>query len=63
MEKYIEKAKILIEALPYIQKLNNKSVVIKFGGNAILKGMDLKDEATTRDRHEQIGGHRAWSVE
>ena len=31
----------------------------KYGGNAILKGMDLKDEATTRDRHEQIGGHRA----
>ena len=31
----------------------------KFGGNAILKGMDLKDEATTRDRNAQIGGHKA----
>ena len=31
----------------------------KYGGNAILKGMDLKEEATTRDRNEQIGGHRA----
>ncbi len=31
----------------------------KFGGNAILKGMDLKDEATTRDRNEQVGGHKA----
>ena len=31
----------------------------KFGGNAILKGMDLKDEATTRDRNQQIGGHKA----
>lgn len=31
----------------------------KFGGNAILKGMDLKEEATARDRNEQIGGHRA----
>ena len=31
----------------------------KFGGNAILKGMDLKEEATTKDRNEQIGGHRA----
>ena len=31
----------------------------KFGGNAILKGMDLKDGATTRDRNEQIGGHKA----
>ena len=31
----------------------------KFGGNAILKGMDLRDEATTTDRNDQIGGHRA----
>ena len=31
----------------------------KFGGNAILKGMDLKEEATTRDRNEQVGGHKA----
>ena len=31
----------------------------KFGGNAILKGMDLKEEATTRDRNDQIGGHKA----
>ena len=31
----------------------------KFGGNAILKGMDLKEEATMRDRNEQIGGHKA----
>ena len=31
----------------------------KFGGNAILKGMDLKEGATTRDRNEQVGGHKA----
>ena len=31
----------------------------KFGGNAILKGMDLKDGATTKDRNAQIGGHKA----
>ena len=31
----------------------------KYGGNAILKGMDLKDGATTKDRNEQIGGHKA----
>lgn len=38
MEKNIaqDTAKVLIEALPYIQKLNNKSVVIKFGGNAMV---------------------------
>jgi acetylglutamate kinase len=29
-------AEILIEALPYIQKLDNKTVVIKYGGNAMV---------------------------
>lgn len=29
----------------------------KYGKNAILKGMDLEDGATTRDRNRQIGGH------
>ncbi len=32
----IEKANILIEALPYIQRLSGKTVVIKFGGNAMV---------------------------
>jgi len=36
MEKVIEKANILIEALPYIQKFNGKTVVIKYGGNAMI---------------------------
>lgn len=31
----------------------------KFGKNAILKGMNLKEGATTRERNSQIGGHRA----
>ena len=31
----------------------------KFGRNAILRGMDLEDGATARERNEQIGGHRA----
>ena len=30
----------------------------KFGKNAILKGMNLKDGATARERNHQIGGHR-----
>jgi acetylglutamate kinase len=29
-------AKVLIEALPYIQRLANKTIVIKFGGNAMV---------------------------
>jgi DNA polymerase V len=31
----------------------------KFGKNAILKGMNLQEGATTRDRNDQIGGHKA----
>lgn len=37
-----DKATVLIEALPYIQKLYNKTVVIKYGGNAMISE-DLKD--------------------
>ena len=32
----IEKAKILSEALPYIQKYNQKTIVVKYGGNAMI---------------------------
>ena len=31
-----QRAKVLIEALPYIQRYNNKIVVVKYGGNAML---------------------------
>ena len=31
----------------------------KFGKNAILKGMNLKEGATAQERNNQIGGHRA----
>lgn len=31
----------------------------RFGKNAIIKGMDLQDGATTVERNGQIGGHRA----
>ncbi len=31
----------------------------KFGKNAILRGMNLEEGATARDRNNQIGGHRA----
>ncbi|PYG88184.1 N-acetylglutamate kinase [Ruminiclostridium sufflavum DSM 19573] len=36
LENQIKKAEILIEALPYIQKLYGKTVVIKYGGNAMI---------------------------
>ena len=31
----------------------------KYGKNAILKGMNLREGATQRERNEQVGGHRA----
>lgn len=36
MEDILIKAQVLIEALPYIQKFNNKKVVVKYGGSAML---------------------------
>ena len=41
MEKLIEKAKILIEVLPYIQTFRGKTFVIKYGGSAMAEE-DLK---------------------
>ena len=46
MDKYIKKAEILIEALPYIQRLAGKTVVIKYGGNAMLND-ELKASVIT----------------
>ena len=47
METYIQKAAVLIEALPYIQSFRDKTVVIKFGGSTmgdeILLNSILKD--------------------
>ncbi len=37
MQKYIEKAEILVEAMPYIKKFHGKTVVIKYGGAAMTK--------------------------
>ena len=31
----------------------------KYGKNAILKGMNLQDGATAKNRNNQIGGHKA----
>lgn len=41
MEKLIEKAEILMEALPFITKFRGKTFVIKYGGNAMAKA-DLR---------------------
>ena len=51
IEKILEKEKKSQEAIISIKK--------KYGKNAIIKGMDLEDNATTIERNNQIGGHKA----
>lgn len=43
------------------QKMQTAMLTIKkkFGKNAILRGMNLEEGATAKDRNGQIGGHRA----
>ena len=36
MQKYLDKAEVLIEALPYIQRFNRKIIVVKYGGSAMV---------------------------
>ena len=42
MKKLIHKAEILLEALPYIKSFYNKTIVIKYGGSAMVSD-DLKE--------------------
>mgnify|MGYP002704861856 FL=1 len=50
-EAALEKEKRIQHAMLDIKK--------KFGKNAILKGMNLEEGATAKDRNSQIGGHKA----
>ncbi|MEW5949592.1 MAG: acetylglutamate kinase [Thermodesulfobacteriota bacterium] len=47
MEEWVEKARVLIEALPYIQTFYGKTVVIKYGGHAMVN--DLLKQSFARD--------------
>ena len=50
-EEELKKEKKIQETLIDIKR--------KFGKNAILKGMNLEEGATAKDRNSQIGGHKA----
>jgi DNA polymerase V len=50
-EQELAKEKKMQQAMLSIQK--------KFGKNAILKGTNLQEGATTMERNRQIGGHKA----
>ena len=36
MQEVMEKAQVLVEALPYIQRFNRKIIVVKYGGSAMI---------------------------
>ena len=50
-KKLSEKERKLQEAMLDFRK--------RFGKNAVLKGMNLEEGATARERNTQIGGHKA----
>ena len=50
-EAVLDREKRMQEAMLSIKK--------KFGKNAVLKGINLQEGATAKDRNEQIGGHKA----
>ena len=50
-------ANVLIEALPYIQKLANKIIVIKFGGNAMIDDRLKNNFARDVVLLKQVGLH------
>ena len=50
-------ANVLIEALPYIQKLSNKVIVIKFGGNAMIDDKLKNNFARDVVLLKQVGLH------
>jgi DNA polymerase V len=51
-EAVLEREKKVQEAVINIKK--------KYGKNAVLKGMNLEEGATTVLRNRQIGGHKEW---
>lgn len=58
LEKKQAEEEVLLEREKKIQKAM-LDIKKKFGKNAILKGMNLEEGATARDKNNQIGGHRA----
>lgn len=51
VDEELQKEKKMQKAMLEIQN--------KYGKNAVLRGMDFEEDAMTRNRNEQIGGHKA----
>ena len=73
MTEIMEKAEVLIEALPYIQRFNRKIIVVKYGGSAMVDeelkrhviqdvetGWIQTDHCTWRWKRDQQMGGKGW---
>ena len=58
LEKKKEIRRIKLEEENRLQQTIN-SIKKKYGKNKVLKGRDFEEGGTTRERNEQIGGHKA----
>ena len=61
LEQVIEQEQADRAALEKEKKMQKAMLAIKkkFGKNAILKGMNLEEGATAKNRNDKIGGHKA----
>ena len=62
MQEIMDKASVLIEALPYIQRFNRKIIVVKYGGSAMVdeefRGRGLQKELMkTAEEHLNFLGY------
>lgn len=60
-EKLKEEQKVKEEELEKEKRMQKAVLALKkkYGKNAVLKGMNLQEGATAKDRNAQIGGHKA----
>ena len=56
---YKEKLRLRTYGTPTADSKTFLEIKKKFGQNAILKGMNLQEGATARERNDKIGGHKA----
>ena len=61
MQQYLDKAEVLIEALPYIQRFNRKIIVVKYGGSAMVDE-ELKARVIQDVTLLKLGGFKPISV-
>lgn len=57
MEQFIQKASVLVEALPYIRRFEGKTVVIKYGGSAMTDPRIRKSTAEDVVLMRYVGMH------